>query len=123
MAENPRRYRLGRARRLRTRRAIARVFAARCVASDTRLVVHACANDGEPMRMAVVIGRAYGTAVQRNRFKRLVREAFRLDQHDCPAGFDVIVRPKGKHAEITLPEMREALGGLIAAAVRRAARR
>ena len=46
-------------------------------------------------RLGLSVGRRYGNAVQRNRFKRLVREAFRLNQARMPKGFDIIVIPKG----------------------------
>lgn len=123
MAELPRRYRFRPDRHLRTQKTISHVFAARCTASDARLIVHVAANGGLPMRLAAVVGRAYGGAVQRNRFRRLVREAFRLGQHEWPAGFDVIVRPKAGSGDPELDAFRESLGRLIPAAVARAKRR
>lgn len=49
---------------------------------------------GHP-RLGISISRRVGTAVKRNRIKRLIREAFRLSQHALPAGVDLIlqVRP------------------------------
>ncbi len=50
-------------------------------------------------RIGVVASRKVGPAVARNRAKRLVREAFRLNQAALPRGLDlvVIIRP-GTHA-------------------------
>lgn len=52
-------------------------------------------------RLGLSVGRRVGNAVARNRFKRLLREAFRLEQHALPLGLDliIIVRP---HATLRL---------------------
>lgn len=43
-------------------------------------------------RLGISISRRVGTAVRRNRIKRLLREAFRLEQRAMPAGVDLIVQ-------------------------------
>lgn len=45
-------------------------------------------------RLGVTIPRKTGNAVVRNRWKRLIREAYRRLQHELPAGFDFVVRPR-----------------------------
>lgn len=59
------------------------------------VIVYARPNGLSFPRLGISIGRRAGDAVQRNRFKRLLREVFRLNQHGIGAGLDlvVVVRP------------------------------
>ena len=84
----------GRKQRLKQRRDFARVFARRVSAGDRHLVVYAERNDLPHSRLGIVVSRRLGKAVLRNRLKRLVREAYRLQQHDLPAGLDIICIPR-----------------------------
>lgn len=47
--------------------------------------------DSLPARIGVVVSRAVGNAVARNRVKRLFREIFRRNQHEIPAGLDLVM--------------------------------
>ena len=56
------------------------------------MTVFVLANGGTIARLGIAATRKLGNAVQRNRAKRLVREAFR--RHKPLGGLDIIVIPK-----------------------------
>jgi ribonuclease P protein component len=62
--------------------------------TDQRLTMWVLPNGLPHPRLGLVVGRKYGGAVRRNRAKRLLREAFRLQQYELPAGFDLVCSPR-----------------------------
>ena len=93
---------------LRQSRDFARVFALRCVARSRCLTVFAAPSAQSQSRLGLSVSKKHGNAVRRNRIKRLLREAFRLGQHDLPSGLDFVLVPE-KSGEPTLLEFSEAL--------------
>ncbi len=76
------------------------VFEQGWVLSDAVLVVHILPRANQPSRLGISISKKVGSAPVRNRWKRLLREAFRLNQASLPPGLDLVVRPrKGARAE------------------------
>ncbi len=121
MAIVEQRHTFSKVQRLHLQRDFARVFGKKCSASDAQLVVyvdHHPLGSGEVPRLGIRVGKRLGNAPARNRIKRLIREAFRLGQHDLPAGLDIIcVARMGD--DITLKKVQSSLGRLVAAAHRR----
>jgi ribonuclease P protein component len=102
-----------RSRRIRKRGDFVRIQSggARVNTRHFLLLLARRADDG-PSRLGVVASRKVGGSVERNRAKRLVREAFRQAPALIPARFDVviIVRP-GAH-ELELRHVQSELHGV-----------
>ena len=104
--------------RLRTESDFRRVYQQRARASDQVLLVYACRNGLTHQRLGLSVSRKLGAAVVRNRWKRLLREAFRRHRARLPEGVDLIVIPK-----IAAPPHYNDLVASLCAVAGRAARR
>lgn len=83
--------RFSQSRRLHGAAAFEAVYAAKTRRSAGPLTVCAGRNDLPHCRLGLSVSRRVGTAPTRNRIKRMIREAFRLEQHDLPPGYDLVV--------------------------------
>ena len=80
--------------RLKKQEDFDRIYQARVFAADDVLVVNGDRNQLPHPRLGLSISKKVGNAVIRNRWKRLIREAFRLHREELPAGIDLVVRPQ-----------------------------
>lgn len=97
--------------RLTRRKDIDRVFADGARVHDRILTLLAAPNGLGHPRAGVGVSSRHGSAVRRNRVKRLCREAFRLVRDDLPADYDYMLIPR-PGSELTLEALKRSLRSL-----------
>ena len=98
-----------------------RAFERRRPVSDAFLVVHGAVNGLEHARLGISVSRKkIRRANRRNRVKRLIREAFRLEKSEIAPGIDLVVVPRS--ADLTFADARKSLPELARAVARRLGR-
>src|SRR5215475_9264840 len=89
-----------------------RVYERRLSASDGWLLVYVCENGLPHLRLGLSVSRKFGQATQRNRLRRLYREAFRLTRAQMPVGLDLVLIPRRPEPP-TLAELKQSLPRLV----------
>ena len=105
-------YTFPKSHRIRSRSDFSAVFEDRVKAARGPLIAYARPNNLPHPRLGISMSAGVGTAPRRNRIKRLLREAFRLHQHDWPVGYDLVlvVRP---HEPLILAEYQKFLTAIM----------
>lgn len=98
----PVQFRFQKAQHLRNSRDFQHIYDAGQRAGDGNLLIFARRNELGITRIGLSVSRKHGGAVQRNRRKRMLRESFRLSQHQLPVGLDLILIPR--HVEFPIQQ-------------------
>jgi ribonuclease P protein component len=101
-----------RTHRLKGKETFAGVYDARVRETRGPITIYAKPNSVSHPRLGLSISRRVGTAPRRNRIKRLLRDSFRLMQHEFPRGYDwiIVARP---HKPLALAEYQKILAALM----------
>ncbi|MDO5718263.1 MAG: ribonuclease P protein component [Tissierellia bacterium] len=60
-------------------------------------------------RIGFTVTKKYGTAVERNKIKRRLREIIRNNQHSLVEGYDIIIIPKKNTANMSFHELNRSI--------------
>lgn len=74
---------------------------------NNQLKIYALSNGNSVSRLGLVVGRKFGNSPRRNRFKRILREAYRLNKNLLSNGVDIVVIPRPGLTELTLNAIEE----------------
>ena len=104
---------LPRAHRLTKRGDYARVRRQGRSRAHPLLILVVAPNGGETTRVGIVVGKKIGTAVARNRVKRVLREAARARLGVLPSGYDIVLIARPEAAGARLGDITAALDALL----------
>ncbi len=83
--------------------------------------VHVIPNDLGHCRLGMAVSRAVGGAVLRNRIRRQLRDAFRLNRHSFPVACDIVIVPRRPWRSPAFNEIADEFVALVKKSVERRA--
>lgn len=63
-------------------------------------------------RLGITVTKRFGKSHERNRFKRIAREAFRLSQDQLISNLELVIKPRSAAKNATMRDVLEELQGL-----------
>jgi len=88
-------------RHLRSSQDFARIYELKLRAGDDFLLLFGAPNELGHTRIGLSVSKRHGNSVQRHRLRRLIREGYRLAQHDVVEGWDLICIPRADSGATT----------------------
>lgn len=105
---------------MRGRERIGQLFETGLRGTAASVAARLLANSDGQTRVAVAAGRKLAKAVQRNRMKRRLRAAFRVQKDNLPKGCDLILLAKAGVLEAKWPDLKQDVAKAITRATRAA---
>ena len=87
-------FRFTKAEHLTRKKEFERVFDEGKIFKNNEVVLYVVPNDFQYSRLGLVVSKKVGNAPRRNRAKRLLREAYRLNKHLLKTHVDIIAIPR-----------------------------
>jgi len=87
-------FRFTKAEHLTLKKEFERVFNEGKIFKNDKVVLYVIPNDLQNSRLGLVVSKKVGNAVRRNRAKRLLREAYRLNKYLLTTHVDIIAIPR-----------------------------
>ncbi len=109
------RYGLARRERITKKKEFNQVFTQGKILTNSLIIIRLLPNKLKYVRLGVIVSKKrVRQASQRNRIKRLIREAFRQNKHALPQGIDIIIGLR-KTSGIELEHIKQKMLDLLAA--------
>lgn len=107
------RYKYSKKMRLRTRGQYKRALQ-NAYKFNGRWIIAQLSLTNHPLpRIGITVTKRFGKAHLRNRFKRIVKEAFRLSQHSFTYSFDLIIRPRTEALKASMNDIQQELFSIV----------